>query len=39
MEMIEGLKKHFCKDYNINIQLFREPIFTDRLVLMDKINE
>lgn len=30
------LKKRFCKDCNIPIQIFQEPYFTERLKLYDK---
>lgn len=32
----DKLKKRFCKDNNVNIQLFNEPYFTERLKLFNK---
>ena len=32
----ENLKKRFCKDCNIPIKVFKEPYFTERLILFDK---
>ena len=42
MELTDKLKKRFCKDYNLSIQLFEEPYFTDRVRLLgkeDKLKE
>lgn len=35
-EITIGLKERFCKDNNLNIKLFKEPFFTERLNLYDK---
>ena len=32
-----GLKKRFCKDCNLPINLFDEPYFTQRLVILDSL--
>ena len=37
MEISTSLKKRFCNDCNININIFQEPYFTDRLKLYDKL--
>ena len=36
MQISERLKARFCKDYNILIKIYKEPYFTDRLILFDK---
>jgi hypothetical protein len=36
MEITTKLKKRFCKDFNIPIDLFQEPYFSERLKLFDK---
>ena len=33
------LNKRFCNDYNVSIQLFQEPYFTDRVKLIGKYSE
>lgn len=35
-EITASLKKRFCTDNNLSIQLFSEPYFTDRVELYDK---
>lgn len=36
MEITEKIKERFCKDNNLNIKIFKEPYFTQRLYLYDK---
>ena len=36
MEPSNMAKERFCKDCNIPIRLFKEPYFTDRIILYDK---
>lgn len=33
--LTESLKKRFCKDQNLPIKVYSEPIFTERLKLFD----
>lgn len=35
----KALKARFCKDKKVNINLFDEPYFTERLELLDKLKE
>lgn len=35
-ELTERLKKRFCKDYNLSLQLFDEPFFSERVELLGK---
>ena len=35
----KALKARFCKDKKVNINLFDEPYFTERLELLDKLND
>ena len=35
MELTEKLKERFCKDNNLNIKIFEEPYFTERIKLYD----
>lgn len=37
MKISTTLKKRFCKDCNIPINLFQEPYFTERIALYDKV--
>ena len=36
MKITNKLKERFCKDNNLNIKIFQEPYFTQRLNLYDK---
>lgn len=36
-EITPGLKKRFCKDCNLPITVFHEPVFSERIELLDKM--
>ena len=36
LEITTKLKERFCKDNNLNIKIFKEPYFTERLKLYDE---
>lgn len=39
MELTTQLKKRFCKDCNLSLQLYDEPYFTERVRLLGKLDE
>lgn len=39
MQITENLRKRFCKDFNIPINMFQEDFFMERLKLLDKFYD
>lgn len=39
MELTDALKKRFCKDYNLPIQVYNEPYFSERVELLGKTDK
>ena len=36
-EISDKLRARFCKDNNLQVGIFKEPYFTERLLLIDKL--